>query len=56
MAREAGVKIVISTDAHRAAELDCMSYGVDQARRGWLEKEDVANTYSTEAFLRLLDR
>ena len=53
---EAGVKIVISTDAHRAAELDYMRYGLDQARRGWLEKEDVANTYPTEAFLGLLDR
>jgi DNA polymerase (family 10) len=56
MARAAGVKIVISTDAHRSAELDYMSYGVDQARRGWLEKEDIANTYPIEAFLRLLDR
>jgi DNA polymerase (family 10) len=56
MAREARVKIVISTDAHRSAELDYMRYGVDQARRGWLEREDVANTYTTEAFLKLLDR
>jgi len=56
MAREAEVKIVISTDAHRSAELDYMRYGVDQARRGWLEKEDVANTYDTETFLKLLDR
>ena len=56
MAREAGVKIVISTDAHRTAELDYMHYGVDQARRGWLEKADVANTCSTEDFLKLLDR
>jgi len=56
MAREAGVKIVISTDAHRSAELDYMRYGIDQARRGWLEKEDVANTYDTETFLKLLDR
>jgi len=56
MARDAGVKIVISTDAHRSAELDYMRYGIDQARRGWLEKEDVANTYDTETFLKLLDR
>lgn len=56
MARESGVKIVISTDAHRTAELDYMRYGVDQARRGWLEKADVANTRSTEDFLKLLDR
>jgi len=54
MAREAGVKIVISTDAHRVAELDYMSYGVDQARRGWLEKADVANTLARDEFLALL--
>jgi DNA polymerase (family 10) len=56
MAREAGVKIVISTDAHRAAELDFMRYGVDQARRGWLEKKDVANTYPKSKFLKLLKK
>ncbi len=56
MAREAGVKIVISTDAHRTRELDYMSYGVDQARRGWLEKADVANTYPLKKFLKLLDK
>ena len=54
MARESGVKIVISTDAHRTAELDYMSYGIDQARRGWLEGGDVANTYPLSEFLELL--
>jgi DNA polymerase (family 10) len=56
MAREAGVKIVISTDAHRTQELDFISYGVDQARRGWLEASDVANTYTLSKFLKLLDK
>ena len=56
MAREAGVKIVISTDAHRVPELDYMSYGVDQARRGWLEKSDVANTFPLGKFLKLLSK
>jgi DNA polymerase (family 10) len=56
MAREAGVKIVISTDAHRAAELDYMTYGVDQARRGWLERGDVANTLPLAKFLKLLEK
>ncbi|NIR42632.1 MAG: DNA polymerase/3'-5' exonuclease PolX [Gemmatimonadetes bacterium] len=55
MARDAGVKVVISTDAHRTAELDFIAYGVDQARRGWLEKEDVANTCELDAFLELLN-
>jgi DNA polymerase (family 10) len=43
MAREAGVKLVISTDAHRIQELDYVRFGVDQARRGWCEAKDVAN-------------
>jgi DNA polymerase (family 10) len=56
LAREAGVRIVISTDAHRAAELDYIRYGVEQARRGWLEQADVANTYPLEEFLKLLQK
>ncbi len=42
-AKELGAKIVISTDAHRTDELDLMCYGVDQARRAWLEPADVLN-------------
>jgi DNA polymerase (family 10) len=56
MAREAGVKIVISTDAHRTAELDYMRYGIDQARRGWLEKPHVANTYPLNKLLGLFKK
>ena len=54
MARDAGVKLVISTDAHRIAELDNMRYGVDQARRGWCEPADIANTQSFPAFEKLI--
>jgi DNA polymerase (family X) len=43
-AREIGVKIAINTDAHSTEQLRFMSYGVDQARRGWLEKRHVLNT------------
>ena len=56
LAKEAGVKIVINTDAHRISELHAMSYGVDQARRGWLEKGDVANTAALGQFLKLLEK
>ena len=41
---EAGVKIVISTDAHRTWELDSLELGVGQARRGWVAPENVVNT------------
>jgi DNA polymerase (family 10) len=43
-AHEAGVRLVISTDAHRVEELNCMGYGVDQARRAWCEARHVLNT------------
>lgn len=43
-AGEAGVKIVVSTDAHRTWELANLQLGVAQARRGWLTAEQVVNT------------
>ncbi len=54
MARDAGVKLVVNTDAHRIRELGCMRYGVDQARRGWCEARDVANTYRLAALRNLI--
>ncbi len=44
LARDRGMKIVISTDAHAPEHLKLMRYGVITARRGWLEKKDVINT------------
>lgn len=43
-ARHHGVKIVISTDAHHTSHLEKIRYGVLQARRAWLTKDDVLNT------------
>ena len=51
MAKERGVKIVISTDAHTTRGLQAMRYGVQMARRGWIEKKDVINTLSLEKLL-----
>jgi len=45
-ARELGVVIAINSDAHTAAGLDVIRYGVGVARRGWLEAEQVLNTWS----------
>ncbi|MBX6322995.1 MAG: DNA polymerase/3'-5' exonuclease PolX [Rhodospirillaceae bacterium] len=56
MAKEIGVKVAISTDAHGDAELDFMRFGVDQARRGWLEPADVLNTRPLAELRRLLRR
>jgi|HubBroStandDraft_5_1064220.scaffolds.fasta_scaffold18902_2 DNA polymerase (family 10) len=54
MAKDRGVKIVISTDSHTAANLKYMKYGVTTARRGWLTKDDVVNTLPVEQFLAAL--
>jgi DNA polymerase (family X) len=44
LAREYGVPLVISTDAHVVSQFDTMIYGVSMARRGWVNKKDVLNT------------
>jgi len=48
MAKEMGIKLTIGSDAHNKKELVDMQFGVYQARRGWLEKEDVLNTLPLE--------
>ncbi|MFM1891607.1 MAG: hypothetical protein RLZ44_684 [Pseudomonadota bacterium] len=55
-AKELGVKVAISTDAHSTDNLDYMRFGVDQARRGWLSADDVLNTRPLKALQRLLRR
>jgi len=54
MARERGIPIVISSDAHKIKGLDVMKYGIKQARRGGLTSNHVANTRSWEDFQSLL--
>jgi len=46
--KKAGAKISINTDAHHYREYSDMELGVATARRGWLEKEDVINTFSVD--------
>ncbi len=55
-AKEMGVKIAICTDAHSVHELDNMRFGIGQARRGWLEPEDVLNTRGWKALKTLIAR
>src|SRR5216684_1414406 len=45
-AKQAGVKLVVSSDAHDPPDFDVLDYGVNQARRGWIEAVDVLNTRS----------
>ncbi|HSG09095.1 MAG TPA: DNA polymerase/3'-5' exonuclease PolX [Longimicrobiales bacterium] len=55
-AKELGVKVVVSTDAHTPRGLENMRYGVDQARRGWLEPGDVLNAMPAMDFMSWLRR
>jgi DNA polymerase (family 10) len=56
MAKEIGLKVAIATDAHSTTDLEYMCYGVYQARRGWLETDDVINTRSLQQLRKLLKR
>lgn len=53
-AQELGATLVISTDAHSIEELPFMRWGVDQARRGWIDRANVANARTLRQLLRLL--
>jgi len=53
-AKQLGVKVVISTDAHATNQLELMRYGATTARRGWLENKDVANTLPLAKLRKLL--
>jgi DNA polymerase (family 10) len=54
MAKERGVKIVINTDSHHTSHLEKIRYGIVQARRAWLTREDVLNTLPVEKFARAM--
>ncbi|MBN2367249.1 MAG: DNA polymerase/3'-5' exonuclease PolX [Calditrichaeota bacterium] len=56
MAREIGVKVAISTDAHSISDLNFMRFGIYQGRRGWLEPDDVLNTRPYKSLLKLVQR
>ncbi len=56
MAKDMGLKVAISTDAHSISDLDFMRFGIGQARRGWLEADDVLNTRNWEEIKKLLKR
>lgn len=52
LARNRGIKFIVSTDAHSLGGLSNLAFGVSMARRGWLSREEVLNTLNTEDFLR----
>lgn len=56
MAKAEGVLVCINSDAHSTLEFNHLISGIDQARRGWLEKSDVLNTRTLEDLRPLLAR
>jgi DNA polymerase (family 10) len=54
LAKQHGVKIVINTDSHHTSHLDKIRFGILQARRAWLTKEDVLNTLPVEKFAKAM--
>ena len=55
-AKQRGVRIVINTDSHHTSHLEKIRYGILQARRAWLTKDDVLNTLSRERFAKAMKR
>jgi DNA polymerase (family 10) len=55
-AKEKGVKLAISTDAHMNTHLEWMRFGVATARRGWIEPHDVINTLPLSRLLKTIKR
>jgi DNA polymerase (family 10) len=53
-AKQRGVRIVINTDSHHTSHLDKIRYGMLQARRAWLTKEDVLNTLPVPRFAKAM--
>lgn len=56
LAKEEGVLVSINSDAHSVFDFNNLRFGVGQARRGWLEKDDVLNTRPLHALQPLLRR
>ena len=55
-AKQRGVKIVINTDSHHTSHMEKIRYGILQARRAWLAKEDVLNTLPAQKFAKAMKR
>jgi len=53
-AKQQGVKIVINTDSHHTSHMEKIRYGILQARRAWLTKEDVLNTLPAAEFAKAM--
>jgi len=55
-AKDMGVRLAINTDAHQAGQMKVMRYGIRVARRAWLEKKDVLNTFGLRELRAALEK
>jgi len=55
-AKQRGVKIVINTDSHHTSHMDKIRFGILQARRAWLTKDDVLNTLPPDKFAKAMKK
>ena len=53
-AKQQGVKIVINTDSHHTSHMEKIRYGILQARRAWLTRDDVLNTLPAQKFAKAM--
>lgn len=51
-AGQMGIMLAIGTDTHHVGQLDNMKYGLSVARRGWLEKKNILNSFGAEEVLK----
>jgi DNA polymerase (family 10) len=55
-AKQHDVKIVINTDSHHTSHMDKIRFGILQARRAWLTKDDVLNTLPPDKFAKAMKK
>ena len=54
LGKETGIRFALDSDAHATHELGYQAHALDQARRGWLEADDVLNTRTVKQLLKML--
>jgi DNA polymerase (family 10) len=54
LAMKMGVILSVSTDAHRESQFEFMKYGIGIARRGWLSKGNIMNTFHYDRLIKFI--
>ncbi len=56
LGKEIGIKMAVTTDSHSIDDLELIRFGVGQARRGWLEADNIINTLPLRELMKALHR